>query len=142
MSFWEVVSLVPLLAMVVFGVGIFAEPSSINTFLDEISSAVPGDTAEMLTEQARTWSSASARWSTFWLVVAALVASWGACAGVSQLIRAINARHERPRRSFAVRRLGALARTITALVIIIPAVILIGATPAVAGPAESHDVKP
>lgn len=129
-SFWAVISLIPLVAMVVFGVGIFVDPEAIETFLAEMSSTIPGETMDMLTEQARTWSAVSARTSTVGLVAAVIAASWGASAGVAHLIRAINVAHDRPPWAFAARRLTAVVRTVMALVFVIPIVLLVAATSA------------
>lgn len=138
-SFWAFISIVPLLAMVVFGVGLLAEPESINRFLDEMSSTIPGDTMEMLTSQARTWTAVSTSTSSLGLVIAVAGASWGASSGVSHMIRAINAAHGRERRAFADRRITALVRTVMALVFVIPIVMLIAATPSAL---EAADADP
>ena len=38
-SFWAMVSLVPLLAMLVFAVAIFVEPETVETFIEEVTLA-------------------------------------------------------------------------------------------------------
>lgn len=128
-SFWAIISLVPLLAMVVFAVALFSEPEALDTFLDEVSTSIPGATMEMITTQIRTWAQVSVQFGTVGLVIAVCVAGWGASSGVSHMIRAINVAHERAGRSFAERRIEALLRTITALLVIVPIVTLVAATP-------------
>ena len=50
LSFWVMISLVPLLAMVVFGVAIFAEPAAVESFLEELSATIPGETVSRVVD--------------------------------------------------------------------------------------------
>jgi membrane protein len=138
-SFWAMLSLVPLVAMVTFGVALFVDTATIDTFLDEASATVPGETVELVSSQVRVWAAVSARWSAGVLIIAVIAASWGASAAVAQLARAINIAHERPTRSYAKRRLTGLLRTIIALALVIPIVVLIAATPSAL---DAADVTP
>lgn len=129
-SFWAMVGLVPLIAMLVFAVAIFVSPDAVESFFDELIVAVPGETVEVLAEQARRWVSASRQISTIGLVIAVIVASWGASLGMSHLIRAINVVHGLKPRNFVRRRLAALGHIVAALAFAVPIVILVAATPA------------
>ncbi len=46
-SFWAMLSTVPLVAMLVFAVAIFVEPETVENFFVEITNAVPAQTAEV-----------------------------------------------------------------------------------------------
>ena len=136
-SFWAMVGLVPLVAMLVFAVAIFAEPETVETFIDEITVAIPGETIEVLVAQMQTWIAVSREISTVGLVIAVVVASWGASLGMSHLMRAINVAHCLKPRNIVRRRLTALLHTVAALVFAIPIVILVAATPAAMAAADA-----
>jgi membrane protein len=136
-SFWAMVGLVPLIAMVVFAVAIFASPDAVEAFFDELVVTVPGETVEVLVEQARRWVSTSREISTVGLVIAVIVASWGASLGMTHLIRAINVVHGLKPRNFVHRRVAALGHIVAALAFAVPIVILVAATPAAMAAAET-----
>ena len=129
-SFWAMISMVPLLAMVVFGVAIFGEPDTVESFLQQLSATIPGETVEVLTVAVRGLIDASTETSTIGLLIAVVVAGWGASSGVSHLFRAINVAHHLDARPYLRRRIFALSRTVAALLFVIPIVALVAATPA------------
>lgn len=129
-SFWAMVSLVPLVAMLVFAVAIFVEAEAVETFFEELTLAIPGETVELLATQVETWVEVSRGVSTVGLVVAVIVTSWGASVGMGHLVRAINIAHGLKPRNIVHRRVTALINTVAALAFAIPIVILVAATPA------------
>lgn len=129
-SFWAMVSLVPLIAMLVFAVAIFVEPETVESFVEELTLAIPGETIELLADQVATWVSVSRGISTVGLVIAVIVASWGASLGMNHLMRAINVAHGLRPRNIVHRRLSALVHTVGAIAFAIPIVTLVAATPA------------
>ena len=129
-SFWSMISLVPLMAMVVFGVALFVEAATVESFLEEVSTAVPGETVRLLTDVVQAWVEVSDEVSGFGLVIAVIVAAWWASAGMSNLMKAISGAHQVPPRTYVRRRLAALGRTVGALLFVIPIVTLVAATPA------------
>lgn len=136
-SFWAMVSLVPLLAMLVFAVAIFVEPETVETFIEEVTLALPGETIEVLVAQVQTWIVVSREISTVGLVIAVVIASWGASLGMSHLMRAINVAHALQPRNIVRRRLTALLYTVAALAFAIPIVTLVAATPAAMAAADA-----
>ena len=129
-AFWAMISIVPLLAMVVFAVAIFGEPAAVESFLQELSRTIPGETVEVLTTAVRGLIDASTEVSTIGLLIAVVAAGWGASSGVSHLFRAINVAHRLEARPYLRRRMFALSRTVAALLLVIPIVSLVAATPA------------
>ncbi len=136
-SFWAMVSLVPLVAMLVFAVAIFVEPETVETFIEEITLALPGETIEVLVAQVQTWVTVSREISTVGLVIAVIIAAWGASLGMSHLMRAINVAHALKPRNIVRRRITALMHTVAALAFAIPIVILVAATPAAMAAADT-----
>lgn len=129
-SFWAMVSLVPLVAMMVFAVAIFVEPETLETVFNELTLAIPGETVEIVVTQVRRWVEVSSEVSTVGLVLAVILASWGASLGMSHLMRAINVAHGLDPRNYVRRRIGALVQTVAALAFAIPIAVLVAATPA------------
>lgn len=128
-SFWAMVGLVPLLAMLVFAVALFVEPDVVESSLDQIAERLPGETVEVFTEQVGVWVEQSVRTSTVGLVVAVLVTSWGASAGVAHMMRAINVAHDLTPRNYVHRRFAALVHVVASLVLVVPIIVLVAATP-------------
>ncbi len=136
-SFWAMLSIVPLVAMLVFAVAIFVQPETVENFFVEITKAVPAQTAEVFVTQARRWVDMTRGISTVGLVVAVILASWGASLGMSHLMRAINVAHGLEPRNFVKRRLTAVLHTVAALAFAIPIVTLVAATPAAMAVADT-----
>ncbi len=129
-SFWVMISMVPLLAMVVFGVAIFGEPATVEAFLQELSTTIPGETVEVLNAAVQPLIDASIEASTIGLIISVVAAGWGGSSGVSHLFRAINVAHSLDARPYLRRRVLALSHTVAALLLVLPTVALIAATPA------------
>ncbi len=130
-SFWAMVGLVPLLAMIVFGTAIFIEPDAVESFLNETAVAVPGETVDFLVAQIRNWVQVSTGISTVGLIIAVVITAWGASSGVSFLMKAINAAFGFPPRTYTRRRARAIAQTVAVLLLVVPAVVLVAVLPGI-----------
>jgi membrane protein len=128
-----ILALFPGLAALVSLYGLVFDPSQIEKQIGALSSILPAQTQELLSQQLHSLVAASSGALGFGAVVGILLALWSASRGMSGIITALNiAYEERERRGFFKLNLIALGLTLGLLVGGIIVITLIGVLPAAA----------
>ena len=112
--------------------GLVADPAQVQEQVASLTRALPGETAELLQDQAREVTTRSDEALGVGLVISLLIALVSASGGVANLIKAVNiAYDEEETRSFLARRATALLVTVCAVVFLVVAVGVITVVPVV-----------
>ena len=128
-----ILALFPGLAALVSLYGLVFDPSQIEKQIGALSSILPAQTQELLSQQLHSLVAASSGALGFGAVVGILLALWSASRGMSGIITALNiAYEEKERRGFFKLNLIALGLTLGLLVGGIIVITLIGVLPAAA----------
>jgi membrane protein len=109
----------PALIAVVSIYGLFADPSTIANQLNSVTSALPEQARQVITDQVTMLAS---RRSTLaiGLIISVVIALWSASAGVSNLLTTINVAYdEEEKRGFVKKRLLSLGLTLGAIVFMV-----------------------
>ena len=99
--------------------GLFADPSTIANQLNSVTTALPGQARQVITDQVTLLAS---RRSTLGigLILSIVIALWSASAGISNLLTAINVAYdEQEKRGFVKKRLLSLGLTLGAIVFMV-----------------------
>jgi membrane protein len=143
-AFYSFLAFVPLLASIVLVYGIAVAPADVARHMQTLVQVLPSDAARIVGDQLKSLTETPATRTTIGLIVAILLAIYGAMRGATSVIGALNITYgERETRSF-VRTTGlSAAFTIGAVLVAIVAMIAISAMsligtwihlPPVAGP--------
>ncbi len=131
-AFFGFLALFPGLIAAVTLYGLVADPAQVQEQISGLTQALPGESAQLLQDQARDVASQPERGLGVGLVVSLLVALVSASGGISNLIKAVNiAYDEQETRSFLKRRAAALLLTLCSVVFLAVAVGLITVVPVV-----------
>ena len=125
-AFYAFLSIFPGLIAIVTIYGLFADPSTIADQLKSLTTALPGQARQVVTDQVTLLAS---RRSTLGigLILSIVIALWSASAGISNLLTAISVAYdEEEKRGFVKKRLLSLGLTLGAIVFM---VIMLGSSP-------------
>lgn len=127
-AFYAFLAMVPLLGAIVLSYGLVAEPATVMSHVQELTTVMPADAAKLVGEQLLNVVTTSGDKKGFGLLLALGVALFGARQGAGAIITALNiAYEEKEKRGFIKLNLLALAMTVVAVVVAIVATIAIGA---------------
>lgn len=127
-AFCGVLALVPMLGAVVLSYGLVASPKSVIRNVQGLTSVMPGEAAKLIGEQLMNVVTTSGGKKGFGLLVALLIALYGAMKGAGAIITALNiAYDEEETRGFVRLQLVTLAITTGAVLLAIVATIAIAA---------------
>ena len=118
-AFYAFLSIFPGLIAIVTIYGLFADPSTIADQLQSLTSALPGQARQVVTDQVTLLAS---RRSTLGigLILSIVIALWSASAGISNLLTAISVAYdEEEKRGFVKKRLLSLGLTLGAIVFMV-----------------------
>lgn len=118
-AFYAFLGIFPALIAIVSIYGLFADPSTISNQLNSVTSALPDQARQVITDQVTTLAS---RRSTLGigLIISVAIALWSASAGVSNLLTAITVAYdEEEKRGFVKKRLLSLGLTLGAIVFMV-----------------------
>jgi membrane protein len=118
-AFYAFLSIFPALIAIVTIYGLFADPSTIANQLNSVTTALPGQARQVITDQVTLLAS---RRSTLGigLILSIVIALWSASAGISNLLTAINVAYdEQEKRGFVKKRLLSLGLTLGAIVFMV-----------------------
>jgi membrane protein len=116
-AFYFFLALVPLLGAGVLTYGLFASPETVARQAQSLTSFLPGEAAKLIGDQLMNVVETSGGKKGFGLLLAILVAFWGARNAASAIITALNiAYEEEEKRGFVKTTLLALAMTLGAVV--------------------------
>jgi membrane protein len=131
-AFYAFLSLFPALIAAVLTYGLVASPETVQRQSQNISDALSADAASVVTSQLSSLTSTSSRSLGIGLVVAIVLAFYGASGGVGNLIVAINQMFGRTdSRGFVKKKALALLLTIGAIIFMLVVVALVAVAPAV-----------
>ena len=127
-AFYGFVALVPMLAAFVLGYGMIAEPGTVIQDMQKMMSVMPADAAKLIAEQLLSVVHTSSTKKGFGLIVALVLALYGARNGASAIITGLDiAYEEQEDRSFIRLVLLSLAITIGGIIVAIIAMIAVAA---------------
>lgn len=131
-AFFAFVSIFPTLLATGLVYGLVTDPDQVEEQVGRISDVLPATAAELVSDQLSRLVEVSDRSLGIGLVIALVVALWGASTATSNLIAAVNACYDHTRRrSFVRRRALGLMMTIGGIVFISVAIALVAILPAV-----------
>lgn len=131
-AFYAMLAIFPIIIALVTIYGLVADPSHVAGQLEPVAKVLPGEAANLLTDQLSAVAGASGGSLTLGLVISLLAALWAASGGVSALITGINAIHDQEEeRGFVKLKALSLGLTFGGLLVAIAAMLLVAAFPAV-----------
>ncbi len=127
-AFYGFVAMVPMLAAFVLGYGLIAEPGTVIQDMQKMMSVMPADAAKLIAEQLLSVVHTSSTKKGFGLIVALVLALYGARNGASAIITGLDiAYEEQEDRSFVRLVLLSLAITIGGILVAIVAMVAVAA---------------
>lgn len=128
-AFYGFLALVPLLGSLVLAYGLFVDPHDVARHMQAVTAMVPTDAAKLIDDQLSAVVTTAASKKGFGLVVALLLALYGAMKGAGAIVTALNVAYEQPEdRGFVKTTLVNAAVTVGAVLIAIAALMAISAT--------------
>jgi membrane protein len=148
-AFYAFLAFVPLLAAVVLIYGLGADPATVAEHIRKLAATLPRDAALLIGDQLKSMTESPQSAKGFALLVAILLAIYGASKGSSAIVTALNIAYEvKESRSFIRTTLLSLATTLGAMAVLFTGVGAISAMALVerllpgASPAVHTEVKP
>ncbi|HEX8192331.1 MAG TPA: YihY/virulence factor BrkB family protein [Allosphingosinicella sp.] len=136
-AFYAFLAFVPLLTAFVLSYGLIAEPSSVVSHMQGLTSVLPQNAAEIIGDQLKSMTETGGGQKGFGLLVAIAIALYGATKGASAIMAALNIAYDvEETRSFIVKTAMSFAMTGGALLTLFLAII------AVAGSNALEDFLP
>ena len=133
-AFYSFLAFVPLLAAVVLLYGLFADPGSVARHIHTLMEILPAGPAKIVADQLAALTETPVSRTTVGLILAIVLALYGAMRGATSLISALNIVYgEHEKRSFARTTGLSFAFTLGAVVVAIIASVAIGALGFVGG---------
>lgn len=127
-AFYAFLAFVPLLAALTLTYGLFARPAGIARQIQVLTNLMPPDAAHLIGQQLVSMSRTAATAKGFGLLIALLIALYGAMRGATAIMDALNLVFEaKEERSFLRRYLLALAITVAAVIALLAIVVAISA---------------
>lgn len=131
-AFYAFLSLFPAMIAAVLMYGLVASPETVRSQSESISDALPTDAASLINGQLEALTATPSGSLGTGLVIALLLAFYGASGGMGNLIVAVNQMFGQPdRRNFVEKKVQALLVTIGAIIFLALVVTLVAVTPAV-----------
>ncbi len=129
-SFYALLAIFPAIAALISIYGLFADPATMASHLDSISSFVPGGAIEVIRDEMHRVAAQGARTLGLAFVLSLGVSLWSANAGIKALFDALNIVHgEREKRGFVRLNLISLGFTLAAIVFLLLALALVAVVP-------------
>ncbi|MFA7430083.1 MAG: YihY/virulence factor BrkB family protein [Rhodospirillaceae bacterium] len=133
-AFFSLLALFPAIAALVGIYGMVASPQDVQTQIQSMSDMMPPEAQEVLVMQMSSVAESSSGAMGFGAALALVFALWSASRGVSTIITALNiAYNETEERGFFKLALLNLALTIGGIIMVIVALFLVAAVPAILG---------
>ena len=127
-AFYAFLAFVPLLTAFVLSYGLVAEPASVVSHMQTLTSIMPRDTAGMIGDQLRSMTETKGAKTGFALILAMGIALYGASKGAGSIMTALNIVFEvEENRNFIKRTLMALAMTAGAVLVLFLAILAVAA---------------
>lgn len=127
-AFYSFLAFVPMLAAIVLIYGLVADPSDVVRHFDTMLAILPKDAAKIVAEQMTTLTSTPPSKGVFGLLLAILLAIYGAMRGASSMITALNVTNgERETRGIIATTLLSFAMTVGVILSAIVAAVAIAA---------------
>jgi membrane protein len=127
-AFYSFLAFVPLLASIVLVYGIAVSPSEVAEHMQTLVRVLPSDAAKIVGDQLKSLTEAKVSRTTLGLILAILLALYGAMRGATSVIAALNITYEeRETRSFIRTTALSFAFTVGAVVVAIVAMVAISA---------------
>jgi len=127
-AFYAFLAFVPLLTAFVLSYGLVAEPSSVVSHMQTLTSIMPSETAGLIGDQLRSMTESSGAKTGFALIIALGIALYGASKGAGSIMTALNIVFEvEENRSFIKRTALALAMTAGAVIVLFLAILAVSA---------------
>jgi membrane protein len=118
-AFYAFLAIFPALIAIVSLYGLFADPATITSQLNSLTSALPEQAKQVITDQVTMLASRRSALG-IGLIISLAIALWSASAGVSNLLTAINVAYdEEEKRGFIKKRLLSLGLTVGAIVFMV-----------------------
>ncbi|HEX8526605.1 YihY/virulence factor BrkB family protein [Allosphingosinicella sp.] len=127
-AFYAFLAFVPLLTAFVLSYGLVAEPASVVQHMQALTSVMPKNAAEIIGEQLLAMTQGEGTAKGFGLLVALIIALYGATKGATSVIAALNIAYDvKEERGFVSRMAMAFAMTAGAVVTLFLGIIAISA---------------
>ena len=127
-AFYAFLAFVPLLTAFVLSYGLVAEPSSVVSHMQTLTSIMPSETAGLIGDQLKNMTETSGAKTGFALVIALAIALYGASKGAGSIMTALNIVFEvEESRSFVRRTVLALGMTAGAVIVLFLAILAVSA---------------
>jgi membrane protein len=118
-AFYAFLAIFPALIAIVSLYGLFADPATITNQLNSLTSALPEQAKQVITDQVTMLASRRSALG-IGLIISLAIALWSASAGVSNLLTAINVAYdEEEKRGFIKKRVLSLGLTLGAIVFMV-----------------------
>jgi membrane protein len=118
-AFYAFLAFVPLLAAVVLTYGLAADPAEVADHINTLAQSLPSDAATLIGEQLRSMTESPQGAKGFALLVAILLAIYGASKGSSAIVTALNVAYEvKESRNFIRTTLLSLVMTLGAMAVL------------------------
>ena len=118
-AFYAFLAIFPGLIAVVTIYGLFADPATIANQLNSMTTALPDEASQIITDQVTALSSRRQALGVG-LIISVVIALWSASAGISNLLTAVNVAYdEEEKRGFVKKRLMSLGLTLAAIVFMV-----------------------
>lgn len=129
-SFYALLAIFPAIAALIAIYGLFADPATIASHLDSISSFVPGGAIEVIRDEMHRVAAQGTRTLGLAFVVSLAISLWSANAGIKALFDAVNiVNGEKEKRGFVRLNLVSLGFTLAAIVFLLLALALVAVAP-------------
>jgi len=131
-AFYAFLAIFPALIAAITVYGLVADPSQVQSQIGSVTSALPKDTASVITNQLKSIAGGSSKALSIGLVISILGALFSASGGMQNLMKAVNlAYDEDEERGFVKLRGTAFLLTLGAILFILVAVALVAVLPVV-----------
>ena len=129
-TFYALLAIFPAIAALISIYGLFADPATIGSHLDSISSFVPGGAIDVIRDQMNRLTSQGAGTLGLAFVISLAISLWSANSGIKAIFDALNVVYgETEKRSFARLNLISLGLTLAAIAFLIAALGLVAVVP-------------
>lgn len=131
-TFFSLLALFPAITALVSLYGLFADPATVRDHLFNLSFMLPAGTFQIVEDQITRITAEGSRALTFKLALGLGIALWGANAGMKAAIEGLNiAYEESEKRSFIMLNLLSLALTISAIFVVLVAIVAVTLAPTI-----------
>ncbi len=130
-AYYALLAIFPAVAALVSIYGLVADPSMIETQLNQLGSLLPPDALSIVSDQARKVATAPSQGLGFGLIFGLLLTLWSASRGTNSMVTALNIAYgEKETRGFLKLAMLSMGLTVAGLLFVILAITLIVAVPA------------